>query len=598
MPICPISQGQDINTAKSTNTFIVLLLVVATLLVYWQIQGHEFVNFDDPQYVTKNVHVRQGVTWDSIRYAFTEEASGYWHPLTWLSLMLDRQLFLNNAGGYHWTSLLFHITNTIILFFVLQSLTQAPWKSGFVAALFAVHPLHVEAVAWIAARKDVLSGFFWMLSIGAYALYVKKPSLYRYTLVLISFALGIMAKPTVVMIPFILLLLDYWPLCSMASNKKISKDIFSGRVPDGRGGTQASWLFLILEKIPLVVLAVILSLSSLFPTGKGASPLASLQALPLLDRLQHALVSYILYLINTFYPLNLVVFYPRIYHLLALKAILAACLITIISFFVFFVRKKYPYLVVGWFWYLGSLLPVIGIIHAWGHEIADRYTYLPLIGIFIMISWGIQEIVSFLPKRQTIISCFIGLYLVLLMTLSWHQVSIWQNSDTLWKHTLEITNRNFLSHYNLGCDLARKGNINGAIREYKSAITYSQENAVIHKVMAVTFNAAVHNNLAVALMSKGDYDNALKEFMTVIQQKPDHTGAYNNIAMILYSQGNIDVAIPYFREAIRLQPSFANAHFYLAKALKKKGIEDEADVHFNKAFQINPLYNKNNAEVK
>ncbi|MEN6320313.1 MAG: tetratricopeptide repeat protein [Syntrophaceae bacterium] len=591
-------QEKGINITKSTNVLIILLLVVATLLVFWQVQGYEFVNFDDPQYVTNNIHVRQGMTWDNLRYAFTEDASGYWHPLTWLSLMADRQLFLNNAGGYHWTSLLIHILNTIILFFVFQSITRAPWKSGFVAALFAVHPLHVEAVAWIAARKDVLSGFFWMLSLWAYVFYVKKPSLYRYILILLAFALGMMAKPTVVTIPFVLLLLDYWPLKSNVHKEKMTKDKFSGRVPDGKGGSQASWLFLILEKIPLVILAVILSLNSLFLPGKAAGPLVSLQDLPLLDRLQHASVSYITYLIKTFYPINLVVFYPRISHLLALKAILAVCLITIISLFVFFTRKKYPYLIVGWLWYLGSLLPVIGLIHAWGHEIADRYTYLPLIGIFIMMSWGIRELVSLLPKRQTFISFFIGLYLVLLMVLSWHQVSFWQNSDTLWKHTLEITNGNFLFHYNLGSDLAKKGDMDGAIREYKSAITYSQENAVIHKDLAITFNASVHNNLAIALMSKGDHNNALKEFMTVIHLKPDHAGAYNNIAMLLYAQGNISGAIPYFREAIGLQPSFANAHFYLAMALKKQGRTDEAEVHFKKASQINPIYRKNNTEIK
>jgi len=596
---------------RQTNVFIALLLVAATLFVYWQVQHHEFTNYDEVMYVTENPRVRQGLTWDNLRYAFTESKSGYWHPLTWLSLMADSQLFLGNAGGYHWTSLLIHIANTILLFFILSVMTKAPWQSGLVAALFAFHPLHVEAVAWIAARKDVLSGFFWMLALGAYAFYVKKPTIHRYFLVLLAYVLGMMAKPTVVTLPAVLLLLDYWPLQSSRPPANGDKYGFLARVADGKGGSQTSTLFILLEKIPLALLAVMIGLISIFPEG-NANNLVPLDTAPLLGRLQHALTSYMNYLIKTFWPINLTAFYPYPAHLHLWKVFMAAGLLLIVSLLAFFTRKKHPYLAVGWAWYLVTLLPVIGLVNVWTHDIADRYTYLPLLGIFIMLAWGIPELVSSWLRRRVILASLASVCLAVLLVLARQQVSYWQDSYTLWNHAVEVTNGNWLAHNNLGLALTKKGKPAEAAAHFGQAIrlmpryheTYNNLGALMaaqgrlaeaesYYKKALTFKpdyAAAHNNLGILFAAQGKSEEAFINYRIALSLNLDSFEVHYNLGRLLAEQGKLEKAAEEYRQAIRLSPGYAAAYNNYGITLARQSKPKEAVVQFTKALSLKPDY--------
>ncbi len=536
---------------RKVNVYIILLLMAATLLVYWQVQHQEFINYDEELYVTDNPHVRQGLSWDNLRYAFTESKSGYWHPLAWLSLMADRQLFLDNAGGYHWTSLIIHIANTILLFCFLSFTTKAPWQSGFAAALFAFHPLHVEAVAWIAARKDVLSGFFWMLAIGAYALYVKRPSLHRYILLLVAFLLGMMAKPTIITLPVVLLLLDYWPLQSSRPRADGDKSGVLARVTDGKGGSQASTLFIVLEKIPLALLAVIIILISIFPEGSTVNLTTFQDAAPL-GRLQHALTSYMNYLLKVFWPINLAAFYPQPAHFPLWRVITAAGLLVMVSLLVFSKRKKHPYLAVGWAWYLVTMLPVIGLVQVWTHDIADRYTYLPLLGIFIMLAWGIPEFASARPGHRAILPYLAGTCLAVLMALAWHQVSHWQNSYTLWSHVLNVTGDNPVAHTNLGLFLADNGKPEEAKAQYRQAIRLKPD------------HYTAYNNLGILLAREGRSREAAQHFSKALSLKPDYADALNNLAIELVRRREYVEALGHFLEAVRLKPDEIQFQFNVA----------------------------------
>lgn len=560
---------------RQVYIFITLLLASATLFVYWEVQNQEFIYYDEEIYVTDNPHVRQGLTWDNLRYAFTESKSGYWHPLTWISLMADRQLFLNNAGGYHWTSLIIHIANTILLFFTLSFMTKAPWRSGFAAALFAFHPLHVEAVAWIAARKDVLSGFFWMLALGAYAIYVKNPSINRYFLVLLAFVLGMMAKPTFVTLPVVLLLLDYWPLNRGLPPANGEKTGVLTQAVNGKDGYQASMLFILLEKIPLALLGFIIGLISIFPEGNACN-LPPLHAAPLLGRIEHALISYINYLIKMFWPINLAAFYPYPAHFHLWKVIAAAGLLLIVSLLVFSTRKKHPYLSVGWFWYLVTLLPVIGLVQFWTHDIADRYTYLPLLGIFIMLAWGMPEFVSSWPGRRVILPFLACACLALLMFLARHQVSHWQDSYTLWSHTLNVTEDNPVAHNNLGIFLANNGKPAEAEAHYRQAIRLKPD------------NYAAYNNLGLLLANNDKPAEAEAHYQQSIRLKPDNHAAYNNLGILLAKQGMQGEASQEFIKALSLKPDYADAHNNLAIYLAQRGQYVDAMGHFLEAVRLNP----------
>ncbi|MEN6624555.1 MAG: tetratricopeptide repeat protein [Smithella sp.] len=547
---------------KVNRVYICLILLTITLFTYRLVGNCEFINFDDNIYVTNNSFVKNGFTAESILWAFQTTDAGLWHPLTWFSIMLDYKLYGQSPFGYHWTNVILHSLNTILLFLFISRTTNALWKSAFIAALFAVHPLHVESVAWVSERKDVLSSLFWFLTLLAYVHFLKDRKASAYIKMLFLFICGLLSKPMLVTLPFTLLLLDYWPLKRIKINGCLT-------IP-----WRQIWL-LVYEKIPLMLLSFCFSLIAYFAQSEAKA----VTSISVDLAIKNTFLSYVGYIIKMIFPINLIAFYPLPSTILFWKAGLSILVIIGITGTVFKFASKHPYLLFGWFWYLGTLIPVIGIVQIGGQSMADRYTYIPLIGLFISLTWYISDYFTnhFLINKKILL--FVGIACIgILSILATNQLSYWKNSITLFKHA-NIVKGSYLSHYNLGMALKDKGDIDNAIHEYRSAIAYSPT------------NAEVHNNLALALIAKGDYDKAIEELTIVIRINPSHAGAFNNMAMILYLQNKIKFAIPYFMEAIRLQPNYANSHFYLAMALKKDDKLKESDIHFKKAVNINPAYN-------
>jgi protein O-mannosyl-transferase len=606
---------------------IIMVLAVFVLAIYWPVQNFEFIIYDDYLYVIENFKIQSGITWGSIAGTFTDIHTSNWHPLTMMSHMLDWQLFGSRAGGHHWTSVIIHIFNTVSLFLLLNNLTGTIWRSAFAAALFAVHPINVESVAWIAERKNVLSTFFWILTMLSYAWYVKQPSWKRYLPVFLCFALGLMSKPMLVTLPFVLLLLDYWPLnrTSIDTQKENRTDI---QTFYQAGKTKLR--FLILEKIPLFILTAI-SICLTVYAAKNSSTIADDMIL-LPKRFYNAIFSYVLYLKKLLWPTNLAIFYP--YADIQICQVLPAALLLIFVTAIFCkYYKKYPYMAVGWFWYLGTLVPVIGIVQVGEQAIADRYAYIPFIGIFIILSWAIAETVKN-PLWQKITSIAAVIILISLSVTAHSQVMYWKTSFSLFKNTLNVTEGNAVAHICMGAELMRENRIDEAIAQFNTAINinpkdpvnymafiglgqaFSLQNKKIEAIAAfkqalsinpkfdeayyniglvlyqigrmdeaiVEYKKAValnkdrpnyHSSLGNVYMRQGKVKEAEKEYNEVLRIQPDNAGAHNNLAMVLMQQGRIDEAIKHFREAIKLQPAYANAHFYLARILKKKGDDVE-----------------------
>jgi hypothetical protein len=379
---------------KYWSLCIYLTLALATLAVFWQVLGHDFVNYDDPDYVYRNPNVQSGITLSSIKWAFTTGHAANWHPLTWLSHMLDWQLFGDNPGWHHLTNLFLHIANTLLLFAVLKRMTNALWRSAFVAAAFALHPLHVESVAWVAERKDVLSTLFWMLTIAAYLRYLERPGTGRYLLTLLIFALGLMAKPMLVTLPFVLLLLDYWPLGRFQFGQ-IVKSV--GQQSRKSLNAFSHWKLsrhLLLEKVPLFALSAISSIVT-FLVQRTAGAVTSVETLPLKLRIANTFVSYLTYIQKMVWPSRLAMFYPYPDKTdLIWQTVVFALLLLIISLGVIWLMRRRRYLLTGWLWYLGTLVPVIGLVQVGDQALADRYTYVPLTGLFIIIAWGVPDLIA------------------------------------------------------------------------------------------------------------------------------------------------------------------------------------------------------------
>jgi len=455
---------------KHHDVLLCLFLVVLTLAVYRQVQNFDFVNFDDHMYITENRHVKEGLTLKSTIWAFTTIHAANWHPLTWLSHMLDCQFFGMNSGRHHLTNLFFHITNSLLLFFVFRKMTGSSWQSGFVAALFALHPLHVESVAWVSERKDVLSAFFWMLTMWSYVWYVEHPGINRYLLVLLFFILGLMAKPMLVTLPFVLLLLDFYPLSRFQFQQSDDGNIFQQR---------SIYLRLVLEKLPLFVLAAISSAVTLYAQKRGGAVM-SLDVIPIKVRIANALVSYIKYIEKMIYPSELAVLYPFQGMLPWWEITGAGLLLVSISFLAIRVIKQSPYYAVGWLWYIGTLVPVIGLVQIGRQSMADRYTYIPLIGLFIVIAWGVPEIVAQWRHRKILLTIFATVLLSILMTVTWKHLRHWGNSITLFEHTLEVTSNNYLAHNNLGVALDIQGRTQEAIDHYLKALRIKPDYVEAH----------------------------------------------------------------------------------------------------------------------
>ena len=520
---------------KATSTLDFAMLAIVAFWAFFPVLGYHFLNYDDTVYVTENPAIQDGVTLNAIAWAFTSFHASNWHPVTWLSHMLDVELFGLHAGGHHLTSLVLHLVNTILLFVLLRRITGARWPSLLAAALFACHPLHVESVAWIAERKDVLSAFFAFLTFLAYDTYVKRPGALRYAAVFLFFAAGLMAKPMLVTLPLVLLLLDYWPYAR-----------FELRVtgPDARKGAR-----LVMEKAPLLMLAGISSVLTVLAQHRA---LASLERIPLPYRIANALTAYAAYILKALCPYPLATPYPFDARTLTAGRVSAAlALLLLITVLVWLRRRQMRYLLVGWLWFLGMLVPVVGIVQVGSQALADRYTYLPLIGLFIMLAWTLNDALRRFPKTRIPIMMVTLAVLCACFTLTVFQVRHWRNSETLFRHALAVTRDNSIAHNNLGKVLIERGDLNEAAQHFQAACRIAPDN----------FGAL--NNLGAVYLVNGQYQAAARCFVTVLGATPNDAEVRVNLGVALYHLGKHGAAREQAHEALRLKPGSPKAYALL-----------------------------------
>ena len=669
-PLAARSQSAK-RKSEIYSWLMAVLLGLVTLALYWPTTGFGFLNYDDADFVTANVHVQGGLNWEGVKWAFGLNEGDYWHPLTWLSLMLDASLFGQNAGGFHFTNVAFHAVNGLLLFLLLRMLTGAMWRSAVVAALFALHPLRVESVAWVTERKDVLSGCFGLLALICYARYARGrgrrksetrnpkpegnpkpetrnpksearggwsvvlgpwsvsslPSPLFYLLSLCFFACGLMSKAMLVTWPFVLLLLDYWPLGRMQNAEcRMQPSEVEGRL-HGPGNVEASGTHhaprnplhvsrftfhpsrfthhafpLLVEKLPFFVLSGILCVL-IYLTERGRQGAVGLVATPALLRLENALVAYARYLGKTFWPVNLAVPYVNPGHWSwldlggAFLVVAGACLA------VLWLGRRQPYLLVGWCWFLGTMIPVIGLTHGWGSFMADRFTYLPSIGLMILPVWGAYELIqgkaaggvereergsvghalarsTLNASRSTLILLSVagGAAIVLCLALTRQQIGNWRDSEALFRHAIEVTENNDRAYNCLGVALDQKGHLDDAIRQFQAAIRLEPDHPI------------AHYNLGIALEKKGQTEEAIRQFQEAVRLNPRYVEAHYNLGIVLGRKGQLEEAIRQYQEAIRLKPDYAEAHNDLGIALGRKSHIEEAIREFQEAVRLNPRY--------
>jgi tetratricopeptide (TPR) repeat protein len=571
------------------------MLVAAVFLVFGQTLRHDFVNYDDDQYFYSNPHVKGGLAWSGVAWAFQTGYASNWHPLTWLSLMLDAQLFGTGAAGPHLTNVILHAANTVLLFLLLKKLAGARWRSAVVAAVFAIHPLHVESVAWISERKDVLSGLFFMLTLLMYARYAEriptpKAGLF-YGLALLFFAMGLMSKPMLVTLPFVLLLLDWWPL------KRFEPSTFNSQ--------HETTLRLGLEKLPFFLLSAASCVVTVFVQREAVKSMVSL---PLADRLHNALVSCVTYLAQMFWPENLAVFYP--YHLdpPVWQIAGAGALLFSMTLLAILAARRFPYFPVGWFWYLGMLVPVIGLVQAGSQAHADRYTYLPQIGLYLVIAWAVKDLTASWRHRRQLFGVATCGMTAILMACAWKQTTYWRDGESLWRHDLGCTSGNFTAQNNLGYVLAGQGRIAEAVEHYKKALEnypdYAEADINLGRVFldegnldeaagyfqraikAEPGSAEAHNDLGILFVAQGKAAEAEKNYQKAIELNPDFAQACNNLAILLASQGRFAEAVQYYQRTLEIDPDYAEAHDNFGILLARQGRLAEAMWHFQKALEI------------
>ena len=595
---------------------ISIFLIILTCSVYLQTKNNDFVSVDDNFYVTENEHIISGITLENIKWAFSlsGEEKNYWHPLTLISHMLDIQLWGLDAGKHHLTNLFLHIINTLLLFLVLRVMTGSQWKSAFVAALFALHPINVDTVAWIAERKNLLSTCFWFIVMLTYFNYTKRPSLIRYLLVVISFIMGLLAKPMLITLPFVLLLLDYWPLdrlsfshigsgSSIQSHKSVISSL--GDLPKSR---------VILDKIPLILLSFLsVYVSTLSLKLSIYVNIISYEQIPIGLRIGNALVSYIAYIGKAIWPHNLAVYYPFPQSIPFWQSFGAFLLIVFISAIVIVTSRRHPYLLVGWLWYAGTLIPVSGLYQSgiWP-AMADRWAYVPFIGIFIMVAWGVPELLEKWRLQKYYLFTLAGASLSILMIYSWIQVGYWKNSDTLFEHCIKVTVNNDVAHLWLAKTLIGEGDLDGAAKHCNEALKVAPNDKYINLIMGEIFimkgdiSKAVsyytkailidptyedaYNSLGVAYMHQKRFDGAIKMFSKVLEIKSENASANVNMGICLESQGRVNEAIHYFNNALQIKPNLSEAHYNLGNALLSQGKIDKAVEQYRKVLITDPNY--------
>jgi tetratricopeptide (TPR) repeat protein len=556
---------------------IYIALALSTVLVFRQVGKFDFVNYDDTDYVSENQHVLNGLTSDGVRWAFTTGHAYFWHPLTWLSLMLDCQLFGPDPGWIHLVSVFLHLANTLLVFAVLKKMTGSIWPSAFVAAAFAIHPMHVESVVWISERKDVLSTFFFLLTLASYAGYVKRPSVFRYFATLTIFAVGLMAKPMLVTLPFLLLLLDYWPLNRFEAPGPVKISGRQTHESTTAPGRHAALCRIIIEKIPFLVFSAVFSVIT-FLTQQAGGVIVDIKTIPLKLRAGNVFFSYAAYIGKMFWPKNLAAHYPfeAVGAIPLGQFVLYALLLVSVSLLVLRFWRTRRYLLVGWFWFVGTLIPVIGLVKFTVTSYADRFTYIPYIGLFIMIAWGLPELLSKLPYRKAVLGISMMIVLMAFGICSHRQVSFWNNSISLFSHALEVTQNNYLAYNNLGAAYETLGRYQDAIDAYKQAIGIKPD------------YADACYNLGIAYGNLGRYQEAIEAYRQAIGIKPDNADAYNNLGVAYYSLGRYQEAIEVFKQAIRIKPDNADAYNNLGAAYGRLGRYQEAIEAYKQAIGIKP----------
>jgi protein O-mannosyl-transferase len=584
---------------------ICALLVAMTLVLYWPVLSFDFVNLDDDVYVTHNRHVQSGPSWEGIKWTLTNLEAGFWQPLVWLSHMLDCRLYGLNAGGHHSTSVLIHCASTVLLFLVLRGMTGVLWGSALVAALFAIHPLHVESVAWVSERKGILSGFFWILTMGAYSHYVRRPMFWRYLLVLCSFVLGLLSKPTIVTLPFALLLLDYWPLRRFETTRTVLDRLWMHAPMPAR----APSIVLVAEKCPLIVLSVIAGAIT-WMAEQNVGAVQNTVSYPLGVRLANALVSYALYVRKMVWPADLAVFYPH-FGMPPLWQVLACAVVLIaVTVCAWCLRKQAPYVMVGWFWYLGTLVPVIGLVQIGSHALADRYTYIPLVGLFIALAWGMKGIVAQWPdlKRSTLSIALVVMAVLLFSARA--QVGTWENSVTLFDQALTVTGKNPLALNNMGAYYLDRHDCKTAVPYFIKAIKMKKDYAYPYRNLGVCaarandqegalyyFRQAIllDPRFIMARIDRGHYlmqvdrlEEAMEDFRQVLRINPDDEAAHTNLGAIFHRQIQFGEAEWHLSEALRVNPDNAEALNNLGVLRTAQGRADDAIVQFRKALALAP----------
>ncbi|MGA2780977.1 MAG: tetratricopeptide repeat protein [Smithella sp.] len=563
---------------KKYTYFIIIFLIVTSCAAFGRIASNDFINFDDNKYITENNNIQSGINPESIKWAFTSLDVFYWHPLTWLSHMFDWSLFGANASGHHLVSLLLHIGAVIFLFLFLNKTTNNIWPSAFAAAFFALHPLRVESVAWAAERKDVLSMFFGMVCLYAYAFYAENLKLSRYFLSLILFALALMSKPMMVTLPFILMLLDYWPLGRW---QKAMDESARKKFNSARG--------LIWEKIPFILLTIASSIVTFQGQNKEGA-VTPIEALPFLKRGINAIISYIAYLEKTFWPVDLAVFYPYENSLTLWKVIIPGLILMLITVIVIYYIKKLPFLFVGWFWYLGTMIPLIGLIQAGSQAMADRHTYLPSVGIAIMLSWGILYLVKSESIRRKILLPASIAVLAILAVLTWRQCGYWKNSIKLWNHALSVTKNNYIAHVGLGIALFNEGKVKEAIDHYNKVIMMPYQILTFNDDYLYSFYGTIYSNRGKAYTELGLYQFAFEDYNKSIRLNPKNAGLYDNRGLTYYKLDQHQRAIEDFNEAIRLKPDYANYYNDRGNSYNKLSQHQRALDDYTKAIHLKPDY--------
>jgi tetratricopeptide (TPR) repeat protein len=634
--------GQKELLSVSRKILILVISFLIIIAVFLQSAGHDFVNYDDQAYVTDNNRVKAGLTYQGIVWAFTTFHAANWHPLTWLSHMLDCELYGLNPMGHHLTNICLHVVNTLLLFYLLYGPTRKYWHSLFVSVLFAVHPLHVESVAWVAERKDLLSTLFLFVTLILYDRYVRHLSLKLYILTLLIYALGLMSKPMLVTLPFVMLLWDFWPLGRWQLRTKPTEE----RAPNTQKESSASTgSRLFGEKIPFFALSLASCIVTYY-AQRQAGAVAGIHTLPYSFRAINALVSYVKYMVYMFWPHHLAVIYPLPPTLTVVEGLMAGLFMIGISYLVYRLARPHTYFLVGWLWYLGTLVPVIGLVQVGKQAMADRYTYIPLTGLFIMVAWGIPALLQKSRYRRIALPAAAGLSLVALATCTWVQLSYWKNGVMLFSHAIKAVPDNYIAHRILGNALAEQGAFAEAERSFRASLcirpddeeTHTEWGAALAKQKKIDeaidhFTAAleinpysanahynlgivlaekgrvaesishylealristgredVHTNLGSAYLGTGKTKEALYHYQKALSMDPDNSDLNYNLGLAYGMNGNLTESITYLSVAVKINPRFAEAHYNLGVALVRAGRFDEGIGHFSEALRVNPNF--------